>query len=65
MAAALVERFKSPVGAQSRLEEIVLLPSGGGRYEIEVDGNLVYSKAATGKHIANADALDLVAQAIA
>jgi selenoprotein W-related protein len=28
----------------------VLLPSSGGRHEITIDGELVHSKAATGKH---------------
>ncbi|HRI44861.1 MAG TPA: Rdx family protein [Fimbriimonadaceae bacterium] len=54
MAAAIVERF----GTQVR--EIVLIPSGGGRFEITVDGTLVYSKLATGKHIDNDKAIELV-----
>jgi selT/selW/selH-like putative selenoprotein len=47
------------------LEEVRLLPSGGGRYEITVDGQLVYSKAETGQHIATEDAVALVRQAVA
>ncbi len=49
-----MERF----GTQVR--EIVLIPSGGGRFEITVDGTLVYSKLATGKHIDNDKAIELV-----
>jgi predicted Rdx family selenoprotein len=30
-----------------------LLPSSGGRYEVTVDEDLVYSKAATGVHTTN------------
>lgn len=32
------------------LEEVVLIPSGGGVFEVDVDGQRVYSKKATGKH---------------
>jgi selenoprotein W-related protein len=31
---------------------VQLIPSSGGRFEVTVDGVLVYSKAATGKHAA-------------
>lgn len=30
--------------------EISLVPASGGLYEVEVDGALVYSKKATGRH---------------
>jgi predicted Rdx family selenoprotein len=60
LAAALVEAFRGPVGAKSALREIVLIPSGNGRYEIEVDGELVYSKAATGRHIDPEDVIRLI-----
>jgi selenoprotein W-related protein len=33
-----------PIGA------VELLPSSGGRFEVTVDGELIYSKAATGTH---------------
>ena len=32
------------------LKEVVLIPSRGGVFEVEVDGQLVYSKKATGRH---------------
>lgn len=54
MAVALVDHFTS------RLEEVVLIPSSGGRYEISVDGKLVYSKKETGRHIADRDATELI-----
>jgi len=31
----------------------VLIPSGNGRYEVTVDDELIYSKAATGIHTTN------------
>ena len=30
------------------IAELTLIPSDGGRFEIEIDGDLVYSKLATG-----------------
>lgn len=30
--------------------DIELIPSGGGVFEVEADGRLVYSKKATGRH---------------
>lgn len=34
------------------IQELKLLPSGGGRFEVTVDGELIYSKLATGRHAA-------------
>ncbi len=35
---------------ESEIEELTLIPSDGGVYEVEVDGELVYSKKQTGRH---------------
>ena len=32
------------------IKRLTLVPSSGGRYEVTIDGELVYSKKATGKH---------------
>lgn len=32
------------------IENLTLIPSGGGVYEVVVDGDLIYSKKATGEH---------------
>jgi predicted Rdx family selenoprotein len=42
------------------IEEIVLLPSGNGRFEVTIDGDLVYSKAATGVHTTNQAIAEIV-----
>ena len=34
----------------SQVEDIVLTPSHGGRFEVTVNGRLIYSKLATGRH---------------
>lgn len=41
------------------IEDLTLIPSMGGVFEVEVDGDLLYSKKATGKH---ADDEDLLAR---
>jgi selenoprotein W-related protein len=35
---------------EHQLTEVVIIPSKGGVFEVELDGHLIYSKAATGKH---------------
>jgi predicted Rdx family selenoprotein len=42
------------------IEEIALLPSGNGRFEVTIDGELVYSKAATGVHTTNQAIAEMV-----
>jgi selenoprotein W-related protein len=34
----------------TKIEGLTLIPSGGGRHEVSVDGNLIYSKLETGRH---------------
>ncbi len=40
----LIKEFESKVTSWE------LIPSGGGRFEVTVDGELVYSKLKTGRH---------------
>jgi selenoprotein W-related protein len=35
---------------EADIERISLIPSDGGRFEVEVDGKLIYSKLQTGRH---------------
>lgn len=35
---------------EPHIENWILVPSSGGRFEITVNGDLVYSKAQTGRH---------------
>lgn len=53
MAEALITTFKPAVGQPHPIAELVLLPSDRGRYEVTIDGELIYSKAATGQHTSN------------
>jgi selenoprotein W-related protein len=51
MAETIISTFRS-MGAHP-VEELRLIPSSGGRFEVTIDGELVYSKAATGQHTTN------------
>jgi selenoprotein W-related protein len=56
----LVNTFKPLLNESHPIEELVLIPSKGGRYEVTIDGELVYSKAATGQHTTNETIVELV-----
>lgn len=45
--------FRPVVGRKHPIQEIVLIPSGNGRYEVTLNDVLLYSKAETGKHTTN------------
>ena len=45
-----------------RIARLSLRPSSGGRYEVTIDGELVYSKEATGKHTTNEAMVEEVRQ---
>ena len=42
------------------IEEITLIPSDGGKYEITINGALVYSKLKTNRHAESGEVLALV-----
>lgn len=44
------------------IEAIEIVPSGGGRFEVVVDGELVYSKLETGRHAEENEIVDLIAE---
>ena len=45
-----------------RVESLRLIPSGGGRFEVTVNGQVVYSKAATGRFPEPAEVLEKLQQ---
>ena len=51
MTEALLTEFKQ------QIKEFSLVPSDGGRFEVSLDGKLVYSKLQTGEFPKNADIL--------
>ena len=56
----LVNTFKPLMSEPHPIREIVLMPSGSGRFEVTVDGELIYSKAATGLHPMNDAIVEMV-----
>ncbi len=49
----MVTAFRPVIGRPHPIREITLIPSGGGRFEVTIDGELIYSKAATHQHTTN------------
>jgi selenoprotein W-related protein len=45
---------------EPEIESITLIPSEGGRYEVTVNDNLVYSKLQTGRHANPGEVMGLV-----
>jgi selenoprotein W-related protein len=54
----LLEKYESVI------ESITLLPSDGGVYEVTVNGQLLYSKKATGRHAEPGEVAGLVGKFI-
>lgn len=46
---------------EQKIERIGLIPSDGGRFEVEVNGDLIYSKLETGRHLEDQELVGLVA----
>ena len=49
---------------ENLIESITLLPSDGGVYEVTVNGKLLYSKKATGRHAEPGEVAELVGKFI-
>jgi selenoprotein W-related protein len=45
---------------ESEIESVTLVPSNGGRYEISVNGQLIFSKLKTGRHAEPGEVIGLV-----
>jgi selT/selW/selH-like putative selenoprotein len=56
----LINTFKPIIGGRHPIESVQLIPSSNGRFEVTLDDELVYSKAATGKHTTNDYIVDQV-----
>jgi selenoprotein W-related protein len=49
---------------EPQIESITLIPSDGGRYEISVNDQLIYSKLQTGRHAEPGEVVGLVKKLI-
>ena len=54
LASELLKKF------EPEIEALTLVPSEGGRYEVSVNGKLVYSKLQTGRHAESGEVVGLV-----
>jgi len=54
--AELVKRY------ESKIDSIYLIPSDGGKFEVNVDDKLVYSKLQTGRHAESGEILRIVGE---
>lgn len=45
---------------EPEIESITLIPSDGGRFEVTVNGNLIYSKLETHRHANDGEVNDLI-----
>jgi selenoprotein W-related protein len=45
---------------EPEIESVTLIPSDGGRYEISINGQLIYSKLRTGRHAEPGEVVGLV-----
>lgn len=50
---------------QHDIDEVRIIPSRGGVFEVEVDGTLLYSKKATGRHAEPGEVLRLLSEHLA
>jgi selenoprotein W-related protein len=49
---------------ESEIESITLVPSDGGRFEVTINGKLVYSKSQTGRHAETGEVVGLIRKMI-
>jgi selenoprotein W-related protein len=49
---------------ETRLGAVELVPSSGGKFEVSLNGNLVFSKASLGRHPEEGEVLRLVEKAL-
>jgi selenoprotein W-related protein len=44
---------------EAKISSIRIIPSDGGRFEVSVDGKLIYSKLSTGRHAESGEVMAL------
>ncbi|MCW5938564.1 MAG: Rdx family protein [Fimbriimonadaceae bacterium] len=58
----MFEAFRASMGAPHVLEKVVLVPGGGGIFDVKVDGATVFSKHAVGRHAEPGEVLRAIEQ---
>jgi len=54
----LLQRF------EAQIQSLTLIPSDGGRFEVTVNGDLIYSKLQTHRHAETGEVVNLIAKMI-
>ncbi|MCH2570857.1 MAG: Rdx family protein [Planctomycetes bacterium] len=49
---------------KAKVDELKLIPSDGGRFELSIDGDLVYSKLATGQFPDEEEIIDQISKRV-
>jgi len=49
---------------EASIEDLILIPDVGGRFEVTVDGQLIYSKLETGRHAEPGEVMGLLQKII-
>lgn len=49
---------------KAKIDELKLIPSDGGRFELSIDGDLVYSKLATGQFPDEEEIIDQIGKRV-
>lgn len=49
---------------KAKIDELKLIPSDGGRFELSIDGDLVYSKLATGQFPDEEEIIDQISKRV-
>ena len=57
---SLFNELMQDKAVEAAIETIEIIPSDGGRYEVMVNGELVYSKMSTGRHANPGEVYQLV-----
>ena len=50
MAETIITHFRTPIGRAHPISEVELIPSGGGVFDVKLDGELIFSKHLVGRH---------------
>jgi selenoprotein W-related protein len=58
LAESIIEQFKVPVNSPHPIKRIEMVPSGQGRFDVEVDGKILFSKYDAGRHAEPAEIVE-------
>lgn len=62
---SLINELSEDEKLHAQISSVELIPSGGGRYEITVNDELLYSKAETGRHAEPGEVYNLIKAKVA